>query len=448
MEIIRRKITKLYNWKYFPFVILTLGLIPIHLALTLGTGDDPTYVNILSSPNLLEYFIMRYNTWSARLIIEFLMISIVNHQTIWIICDIAIMVLIAVMISKLFVKTDIRKTNWFITAMMFIYPFIHMSTAGWMATTLSYCWILAIGLFAMMPIKKMLYDEKIKWYEYIFYVLALIFATNHEQMCLILLAVYLVFAIYLFIKDKSQKFLILPIVICLGSLVFILTCPGTVARKIQEVERWFPEFNNMHFFRKIELGFSSTIFEFVMKPNMVFTIFCGMLFICIVIKRKQTCIRAIAAVPFISSLIFGSFSATTGVIFPGILKIINSMTKIGTDIKFYYIKTWVPDIILGVICISIIISLYLLFDDKKHSLLMIFIILLGFGSRMIMGFSPTIWASNARTFIFMYFSFITCSIIFCNIILESKNIRYIRISNISITIIAIISLITTVMEVT
>ena len=42
------------------------------------------------------------------------------------------------------------------------------------------------------------------------------------------------------------------------------------------------------------------------------------------------------------------------------------------------------------------------------SLLVNIIFLAGFASRMIMAFSPTLYASSTRTFIFMYFSIIIC----------------------------------------
>lgn len=442
-----KNIKKVFNSDFLPFLILAIGLIPIHLVLTLGTGDDPTYVNVLSDPNLLGYFIARYNVWSSRLLIEFIMISIVNHGNIWIVCDILIMVLTAITISKLFVRSNIRNTNWIITFLMFIYPYTHMSSAGWMATTLSYTWILAFGLFSMIPIKKMIYDDKISWYEYIFYIPVIIIATNHELMCLILFSIYLVFSIYLLMEKKAHKYLLIPLAACCASLVFILTCPGNVNRNISEIARWFPGFKDISFFRKIEMGFSTAIFEFVMKPNMVFTIFSGLLLLLMILKSQKKSYRVIAAIPFISSLTLGLFGNITTIIFPGILKIINSMTEIGTGVTFSSIRSWVPDFILIIVCFSILVSIYLLFDNKRDSLFLIFIILLGFGSRFIMGFSPTIWASSTRTYIFMYFSFIICSVIIYNIILKNKNFKYNNACFIIIGTIGFLSFVNTLMEV-
>lgn len=102
-------------------------------------------------------------------------------------------------------------------------------------------------------------------------------------------------------------------------------------------------------------------------------------------------------------------------------------------------RTWVPDIILSLVCVAIIISLYVLFDDKKLSFLTIFILSLGFGSRMVMSFSPTIWASAQRTFMFMYLSILICSVILYQILQSQKKEIALEVLNYIIFIMTIIS---------
>lgn len=66
-------------------------------------------------------------------------------------------------------------------------------------------------------------------------------------------------------------------------------------------------------------------------------------------------------------------------------------------------------------------SIYICFKGRFKGLLCIYILLLlGFASRIAMGFSPIIWASNDRTFIYMYFSVIICSLILYQEIYELK----------------------------
>lgn len=417
-----------------------------HFAVPLGTYDDPWFSEVLQRTDMISFLISRYNEWTSRLLIEGTLIIMVHFETVWRICNLILVVLVAIIISKIFVKTNIRSTNWIITVLMFLYPISQMGATGWIATTLNYFWPLTFGLIAIIPIKKIQNEEKISWVEYVIYSISMIYSINQEQMCLILLAVYGVFLTYQIINRKTCGFAIFSLALCASSLIFILTCPGNLARKIAETGKWFPEFANLNLIRKIEMGFSSSLYEFVMKPNFVFIVFCGLLFISVVLKHQKNSYRAIAAIPFVSSIVFGLFGNAVGVIFPGILKIINSMTKIGTGINFSSVKSWIPDLILLLVCLSIIISLVLAFEKKSDSLLVIFILILGFGSRMVMSFSPTIWASGTRTFIFMYFSLIIISVILYNNILKNKNIRFNGLFALTISTISFLSLTNNVME--
>lgn len=424
MESLKNKILKLCQWRYFPLLIFTLGMSVIHICIKLGSRDDAWFFETLNHTDKLSFLISRYNGWTSRILIEYGLVTLVRHGLAWRILDTLIMILTIVSISKIFSCNNCRKTIWIIISLSLMIPFSFYGEAGWIATTLNYSWPLAFGLFSMISIKKILFNEKINWYEYIFYIPALIFASNQEQMCAIVLAVYLVFTIYLFINRKWNWYMIFQTLLCIGSILFTLTNPGNAARRAFSVTSSFPDFDNISIFRKIEMGFSSSLFEFIMKPNIIFTLFCGLLLLCMVITHSNKVYRWIASIPFASSLIFGIFNSFFGNIFPGILKIKESMTNYGTGIAFASIRSWIPDIILSVILLAICFSLYVIFENKKESMLIIFIFLLGFGSRMLMAFSPTIWASGARTFMFMYFAFIICSIILYKVILKSKIIKY------------------------
>ncbi|CAG9704379.1 hypothetical protein [Clostridium neonatale] len=120
----------------------------------------------------------------------------------WKVLNIASLMLLAVSISKLLVGKNARRYNWIIVALVLAYPFKDMSTAGWAATTINYTWPLSLGLYSLIIVKKILKNENIKWYEYILSIIALIYAINVEQMCAILLAIYVPITIYLMIKRK------------------------------------------------------------------------------------------------------------------------------------------------------------------------------------------------------------------------------------------------------
>ena len=77
-------------------------------------------------------------------------------------------------------------------------------------------------------------------------------------------------------------------------------------------------------------------------------------------------------------------------------------------------------IILGFAILgAIITSIYLIFENTLKMIIVEIIFLAGFFSRMIMSFSPTIYASGTRTFIYFYFAMIVCGALIYNNISEN-----------------------------
>ena len=405
MNKIKQKSLILVKNSYFPFVVLTFLLLFFHACIQVGKGDDAFFQTILRDNDIFEWLAGRYNTWSSRLIIEFFLLILSGHHFLWKLLNVAITLVGAFSITKIFSSRKSTAMNWLICSLILCLPAYLYHSAGWIATTLNYSWVAYLGLFSMIPIKKIMTNEKIAWYEYIFYFCAMIYAVNQEQMCLILLIVFFSFMCYRFCSIKKLNwFLLAGFLISLSSLIFTLTCPGNANRNISEIRAWFPDYVNINLFRKLEMGYSSTLFEFIMNPNLIFLIFSVLLFTCVVLKQKNMIYRFIAFVPLSCNLIFGFLDK-----YFAVSEIKNSLTQYGTGVTLRPI-TWIPDIVISVVCICVLISLFTIFE-RKMFILTTFIISLGFISRIIICFSPTIWASLSRTFMFMYISIIICSLI-------------------------------------
>ena len=146
-----------------------------------------------------------------------------------------------------------------------------------------------------------------------------------------------------------------------------------------------------------------------MKPNICYFILAFVSMIGVMEKKNRKAIKAVSAVPFILSLAFGMLSPLTIQIFP-MINLTNALTKTGTNITLTSVGTWIPDLLLLFTGSCLLISVWFSFEEKRHSLFSCLILLIGFASRMIMGFSPTIWASLGRTFYFMYITIICVSV--------------------------------------
>jgi hypothetical protein len=102
------------------------------------------------------------------------------------------------------------------------------------------------------------------------------------------------------------------------------------------------------------------------------------------------------------------------------------MTKYGiiTLQNFTQIQSYVAYFLLYISASLIVILLYLIFDNSWNSLIIIGIYLLGISSRIILAFSPTIWASGERTYAFMFISLIICNIMMFQQIVKVNLLKF------------------------
>ena len=211
---------KILQGELAPFVLLAVGSFLLHVFLILNWGDDVFFRDSIQPENvtLFSFLGERYFVWSSRLIIEAIVIIVTHVPIIWWFLDTAILVLAAYSLHVLLPPMN-KKANYLLVCLIFIYPFIDMRTAGWIATTMNYIWPLSLGLYALISIKRILHGEPMKIYHYVLSVLALLYAANHEQMGTILAGFFVLFSIYqIIVQKKVHWFLVLQAVLSMLTL--------------------------------------------------------------------------------------------------------------------------------------------------------------------------------------------------------------------------------------
>ena len=429
---LKRKILKFSSSSKFPFVFWGIAMLCMHFFISLHIGDDKTFLNaIVGRENYLEtvcnVLTSRYYGWSSRTIIEFVVLLMVKYKLLWKILDTVVMIWLATSLSLFFNRNKNTLVNWFIILAMFTFPFNSLTNAGWVATTVNYSWPLACALLSMVPIYNMIYKKQTKSYIYAIAIIALIFAVNQELMCGFILLISIILFSYLIMRDKKMsKYIITVILICLLSMIFIFSCPGNAIRLASEITTWLPEFENFNFFNKLEIGYSSTFFNLIMEPNLVFSLFCIILFVTVYVYNNKIIYRVIALIPLLANMIMGMFGNVFELVFPNLLSLREQITKLGTGLAFSKIKTWLPDIIITIVIICVAISLFASFKNKRKSIFLCCILVIGTLTRMVLGFVPTVWVSGARTFVFMNFSIIAvCVILFENLLVKYNKNKWI-----------------------
>ena len=417
------KLKKITDFEKTPYIVLFIIILLLNAFKSTLFGDDTWFSEIITGKiepaitSFSKYVGWRYVTWSSRLIIEFLLIMFTYKLPIlWKILDAGVYVLLYYSIKKVFCKRD-TKLNWLVLFLVLCIPFGLIVSAGWVATSLNYIWIISFGIFCLIPIRKIIDGESFSIKDYLIFGLASIFACNSEQVCLCLVTVYLIFNIYFAINKKLKPITIIINIIAILSLIFILTCPGNTARTQSEIVKYFPGFDGLSLIKKVEISIISTMQYYLFEFNFIYLMFSSLVCYRIYKNYKNIVIRIIAIIPIIMGVGFNVFAPIMSGLAGDLYNSIIAFKGIrATDYSIMHIvDNSVPFLVplgfmtLNVVCIFV--STTMAFGKNLKSLVMLLLIGAGLCTRFMMGFVPSVDESGYRTHLILLICMIICSIL-------------------------------------
>lgn len=389
-----KSLNQLRKNKYFIMIVFLTIIFGMHFFFEFSGDDTAYFSSVLDSYTLKDFLISRYSGWSSRLIIETVLVLVSRNIYLWRILDTCVIGLLVYSLNKIFFRESNYK-NVLVTCLLFLlFPMNDMRQAGFAATTTNYLWCFSFMIFSFIPFRNIYYNENINKKCIPFYIMSLIYACNQEQAVCIVIMISVAFFIECLKKKLDYRYVIVYLVIAIVTLIFILTCPGNGVRSAIETSNYYPEYINLNVLDKIYIGLISTLS--LMGNNMFvlcFFSFTVLLFLCKV-KNKKT------------NLILGTSIFILITVFV-LLRMYMIITN--TDSILFNYKTTTSDVfdiklmLLGILFIGVFVYLlWTLFPKKSISI--IGLLLIGGASRVMMGFSPTVFASGTRTMIFLYFS--------------------------------------------
>jgi len=385
------KITKTDLFLCLKYIILYFIFLILHLKIKINFGDDSYYNrNLLLQNDLFDWSIYRYLNWSSRQLIELLLVLVSYYEIVWKLLNSLFLTLLVIYTSKL-----MNIKSYFISLLLlFLIPITCINNAGWESTTVNYVWTLTSFIIALFLLKES-FNRNLKTFEIIIGSLTLLFATNLEQITFISIFISF-YIIFRFWKNKFKSinlYQILFILITFGSFIYIITCIGNQIRYSDEIQRFFPNYLNLSLLEKTNIGFSTALIDFI-STNNIFIPFSILLSSILIFKNKNY----LALVLFIFSFLYN---------IQGL-----DMTRLGNyDVNIIFFITF-----------FLTVS-YLLF---KYNKICLSLFLLGFASKVIIAFSPTIYASGNRTSLFFIYIIVLIMIMiikdFKISIFEEKNL--------------------------
>lgn len=421
--------------KYIPFLIFLIILLCYHWKLAVVTADYPTFQTIVSKHPLLSltkngFLSYRYATWSSRSLIEFNVGVLVSVPTeIWRILDSVIFAAIAVLLSKLLANNNESPFFYNCLACLFVGLFILtfskiLESAGWLATTTNYIWPICFILIHFYLLKEFIFKNKdISKFKrsiiYLILIITLLEAISSEQLLVMVGGAYLFTIVYcLYKKIEIPKLIYLFIIIILFNFIYDFCCPGNINRVKVVTKLGFPDYANFNIINKLDVGINYFLSWILMAKDLFSVIFLALLGVYTYLisnKKKITIITLIPclAVLFFASLRFANF--TTVYSYFDLTNLKHGLLSLG------FIRMLRCGVMYLIITLIPLYSIYLIYKDNKKLGYFIFVLLiLGFGSVIISGFTPSL-TSDGRIYLNYLFVMIILDYLLVDKILEFKN---------------------------
>lgn len=388
---------------YAPFMLVLVIAVLYHLKIGAISGDDPFFAAATDDKTMWQFLSERYQTWTSRIVIDFLVVSLVDHLIVWKILDIIVFSSMPVLFAK--ILGDTKLVRWCSAAAILLYPFHDVGSAGWVTTTINYLWPIWGILLVGVLVKKVLCQEKILWYEIAAGVIGCILASSHEQAAVVLFIILLLAGIWL-VRKHCLKVPVyyLMLLINMASLIFILTCPGNGNRNaVGTVD--MPEFANYTLFDKAYLGLLSIERVFIANVDIVFFMVVLLLAVLVYIKTSDYKKTLISSLPVL--ILLGQSVIKTA--YPEL----NGLFVVPEQVTVWSygeLSAWIPMVYLAVTVASILVALFWLMEDMQEYISAVLLLGCGFAAGLVIGFTATIYVSGDRVYITLYFILLFISV--------------------------------------
>lgn len=385
-------IKKLNERRFFLYFYLIA--LAIHLFLPLNWGDDSIF-NAEAVVGITEFL-----KGSSRLLTDSMTYIFCRWHILWRLFNPVILTVLIKSLTEL-IPTKSRRLTALIFGFTLIYPTMIIVDAGFIATTVNYLWPITFAVINILVFQKLYGGQRFNPI-YLGTIPLLLYSLNMEMMSAVLTFVFILGCAMMIYNKKIRVFPFIQALISIGGLLvaYLGNINGDNSRMVREIGRYFPEYGELNIIEKLELGFSSTFYCMTMKlsfASAAFIAFTVFLAVTVFKYRKNIALRLTVLFPCVFAVVFSLISVTP-LKDSGLITFFTGGMQNYKMSKAVYSFEPVPDILFVIIAVCVLITVSILLKDKLEVLKAFLLLGTGLGTRLIMGFSPTVWASGYRTF--------------------------------------------------
>lgn len=389
------------NKKYYVFLLIVAVLYAVQYYVNnkiFPVGDQTAFLKYAEvfHHQYLYFGFDRYFTWSSRLLIESASLLFSVHEKIFV---------AGAIIATFFLLLPSRKlvpqAPWLPSLFIFIFfPATEFLSAGSIPTYTNYIFPASFLLFSLYY-----KDSELKWIR-LASLVGFAFAVMQEQLA-VFAFLWILFEV---VKNRGQisKSLMnfLYLLVSFLGIISARIAPGNSVRLVKEIGTWFPNFPQLSFSQKVGLGILDTG-DILLSSSFTFVfLFLLVLLSLAVVKKKGLAV-------FLSGFVLLTILSQK-LEWRSILFTLSDVSRIARESKVFSFNLAYSSVVIYYLTIFFMVA-YTVWILAKQSerVWLIHILLIGFISRMIMVFSPTLYASGTRTFLPIMISLFIISCYFC-----------------------------------
>lgn len=355
----------------------TIGLSP--------TNDDHVFLSVFNSGKVMDFIYNNYHIWSGRTAIELLMVSTIGYSLFWKLGIPLSIVLIAY--SSCRISTD-KPSATYIAIFVLLFSLIPAAINGdaswWVTGFYNYLLPLSVAVY----IFSVLFNADSGYFVKIICIPLAIYVSYMEQvaLCLIICSAIMTASM----PSKRCRYFYLLLALISINFAICISAPGNINRLHLETINWMPLFDHFTLVQKVSLGFDK-VYQFITFKYNYPLLIVSLLTVLLRLKRQIVSFHALLMLILVSSFapLMVYHSLCGGLFFEGNITDNGNVSRLIVYFNYAY-------------CIAFVVSmLFIIIDmmlDKAISGLPLASILCGFASIMIMGFSPTVYASGVRVY--------------------------------------------------
>ena len=401
--------------------IFTFVILMIHKSMYIISDDMVNLGLGVNFSNVFSYIQNRYYHIGKFMCDGMAFVLYCIPFKLWKILDTLAYVAMLLLIWDMFTDRSIKMLAVTATGICLFPITLYMSSAGYIMTTTNYIYPVIALLLAFVPVVRTMQGRRVYIIHYVLSVLGLIYASNQDQSGVVSIGGFLLIcAVYLWNWKKEGvassksifKLSLVYFALALAAYIFMFTTPGHLERMSStvEMERWFPQYADWTIEDKVYHGITTTFANIFYQRPTLFMWFCYLMVGVVFFENRRRVMLPVALLVTVlacSALDYSMFirfyDYTVGL--PELVSVKENP---------------VPLIIAVAIFILMILSVLSLYKTNRKLCVELMILnILGFGSRFMMGFSATIFASSYRTFTLHLICFLICDVLMVGRVLEN-----------------------------